>query len=136
VIVADVNLLSYVLMPGEHTETASAVLIRDAIWAFPYLWRFEFRNILAMQIRHRGMSLDHALLIWDNAASLARRREFSTDPRTVLELVADHSLTAYDAEYVALAKYLQVPLVTFDRKLITSATGTAISAEEFLRREI
>jgi predicted nucleic acid-binding protein len=135
VIVADVNLLAYVLFKGEHTETASAILVRDPDWAFPYLWRFEFRNILAMQIQHRGMGPEHALLVWDNATSLARQREFSTDPNVIFDLVTRYPITAYDAEYVALAKHLRVPLVTFDRKLVGSAAETAISAEEFLCRE-
>jgi predicted nucleic acid-binding protein len=135
VIVADVNLLAYVLISGEHTKTASAVLVRDAAWAFPYMWRFEFRNILAMQIQHRGMRLEQALLIWDNATALAREREFSSDPSAIFDLVAHYPLAAYDAEYVALAKHLCVPLVTFDRKLMSAAAGTAISAVEFLRKE-
>jgi predicted nucleic acid-binding protein len=135
VIVADVNLLAYALINGEHTETASAILVRDSNWAFPYSWRFEFRNVLAMQIQHRGMRLEHALLIWENATSLARQHEFSTDPNLIFDLVVHFPITAYGAEYVALAKHLRVPLVTFDRKLVVSAAGVAISGAGFLREE-
>ncbi len=74
-IVADVNLPAYLLISGEHTERARAVLRKDAVWVFPYLWRSEFRNILAMHMQHRGMSLGDASLVWDHAASLARDHE-------------------------------------------------------------
>ncbi len=134
-IVADVNLIAYLLIPGEHTKEASSVLRKDAVWTLPYLWRSEFRNILAMHIQHRGMSLSEASLIWDSAASLARHREYSVDSQAVLSLVARRPMTAYDAEYVALAYHLGVPLVTFDRKLQAAAPDAAISVEAFLRRE-
>ena len=134
-IVADVNLVAYLLISGEHTGEADAVLRKDAVWSLPYLWPSEFRNILAMYIQHRGMSLRDASLIWNGAASLVRHHEYSVDPQAILGLVARHSLTAYDAEYVALAHHLGVPLVTFDRKLQNAAPDAAISVEAFLRKE-
>ena len=131
-IVADVNLVAYLLISGEHTDEARAVLRQDAVWAFPYLWRSEFRNILAMHLQHRGMSLSDATLLWDSASSLVRHHEYAVDPQAILSLVARQPLTAYDAEYVALAGHLRVPLVTFDQKLQATAPGRAISAEAFL----
>ena len=131
-IVADVNLVAYLLIPGERTDQSRAILQQDAEWSFPYLWRSEFRNILAMNIQHRGMSVSDAGLIWDSAASLARRHEYAVDPQAILHLVATRPLTAYDAEYVALAEHLRVPLVTFDQKLQAAAPETAISSGEFL----
>lgn len=133
-IVADVNLIAYLLISGEHTETASAVLRKDPVWSLPYLWRSEFRNVLAMHIQHRDMSLSDATLIWDNTASLVRHHEYSVDATAILDLVARQPLTAYDAEYVALAHHLGVPFVTFDRKLRAAAPGIAMSAETFLRK--
>lgn len=132
-IVADVNLVAYLLISGEHTEQARAVLRRDAVWAFPYLWRSEFRNVLAMHIQHRGMSLHDASLLWDNAAALARHHEYTVEAQAVLGLVARQPLTAYDAEYVALARHLHVPLITFDQKLQSAVPKVAISAERFLQ---
>jgi len=131
-IVADVNLVAYLLISGEHTDQAIAVLRKDSEWAFPYLWRSELRNILAMYIQHRGMSMNDATLLWDNAAPLARHHEYEVDPESVLKWVSRRSLTAYDAEYVALAEHLKVPLVTYDQKLQVAASGTAFSAQKFL----
>ena len=131
-IVADVNLLAYLLISGEHTEKATAVLRRDPEWAFPYLWRSEFRNILALHIQHRNMSLSDATLLWDGAESLARHHEYAVDPLAILKWVSRRPLSAYDAEYVALAQHLKVPLVTFDQKLQGAAPKVALSAKEFL----
>ena len=41
------------------------------------------------------------------------------DSATVLALAASSNCSAYDCEFVALADYLDVPLVTADRKLKT-----------------
>jgi predicted nucleic acid-binding protein len=133
-IVADVNLVAYLLISGEHTDEAGAVLRKDAVWSLPYLWRSEFRNILAMCIQHRSMSLKDASLIWDSAASLTRHHEYSVDAQAILGLVARQPLAAYDAEYVALAHHLGVPLVTFDRKLQAAVPDAAISVKAFLRK--
>jgi hypothetical protein len=87
-----------------------------------------------MYIQHRGMSLSDATLIWDNAASLAREHEYAVEAQAILGLVAKRKITAYDAEYVALARHLGVPLVTFDQKLLAAVPGAAISAKAFLRK--
>jgi len=134
VIVADVNLLAYLLIPSVQTAEAIAVFRQDPEWNVPCLWRSEFRNILATYMRVRGMSEDDALLTWDHAFALVRPREHEVDPPVILGLATRLSISAYDAEYVALARHLRVPLVTFDQKLQTIAPGTAISAKAFLTR--
>jgi len=131
VIVADVNLLAYLLIPSVQTAEAVAVFRQDPEWNVPYLWRSEFRNILVTYMRVRGIAEDDALLAWDHAFALLRPREHEVDPSVVLGLATRLSISAYDAEYVALAGHLRVPLVTFDQKLQATAPGTAISAEAF-----
>ncbi len=43
--------------------------------------------------------------------------EFAVDSSAVLELAATSGCSAYDCEFVALAEYLDVPLVSAGRKL-------------------
>ncbi len=45
-IVVDTNILAYLFLPGEFSESAGNLLLEDSEWAAPVLWKSEFRNIL------------------------------------------------------------------------------------------
>jgi len=51
VIVADTNLIAYLVMPSPYTEAAERLLVREPDWVAPTLWRSEFRNVLALYLR-------------------------------------------------------------------------------------
>jgi hypothetical protein len=57
VIVADVNLVAYLVLGGPQQTLAERVLQRDTVWAAPLLWRSEFRSVLAAFMRQRHLSL-------------------------------------------------------------------------------
>lgn len=125
-IVADSNLIAYLLIPGDKTSYSEAVLKQDAEWAAPLLWRSEFRNVLTLYMRHQGMTLAQALQTMDKAEALLRRNEFVVPSDSIFELTSQHPISAYDAEFVALATQLGVSLVTFDRTLVTMFPRTAV----------
>lgn len=50
----------------------------------------------------------------------------------VLDVVANSTLTAYDAEFVALASALDAPLVTADRAVLKAFPRRALTMEHFL----
>lgn len=132
-IVADVNLLAYLLLGGSETETAQAVLEQDPVWAAPVLWRSEFRSILASYIRQRGLSLADAWQAHELAEGLLGAHEYSLAGQRVLELVVGSRCSAYDCEYVALADELGIPLVTADREVLRQFPDIAVSPARFLR---
>ena len=132
-IVADSNLIAYLLIPGDKSELADAVLLRDADWAVPLICRSEIRNILTLYMRHEGMSLSQARKTMEKAEILWRNREFAVPSDDILELTFHHNITAYDGEFVVLAKQLGAPLVTFDKAVRKAFPKTAVSAEDFLK---
>lgn len=132
-IVADVNLVAYLLLGGSHTAVAQAVLERDPAWAAPLLWRSEFRSILASYLRQRGLGLADAWHAHELAEGLLGAHEYTLGGERVLQLVADSPCSAYDCEYVALAEELRVPLVTADRQILQHFPVVAQSPQAFVR---
>lgn len=130
-IVADTNLLAYLWLPGEHTEAAERVLQRDPGWAAPLLWRSELRNVLAVYLRRGLLDVAAALAAFHGAAETVGGREFSVETSRVLDLVAASTCSAYDCEFVALARELGVRLVTSDARLLREFPGTAVAPEHF-----
>ena len=131
-IVADSNLIAYLLIPGDKSALADEVLLKDADWAVPLICRSETRNILTLYMRHEGMSLAQARRTMERAETLWSGREFAVPSDDVLELTFHHNITAYDGEFVVLAKHLGVPFVTFDKPVRKAFPNLAMAAEEFL----
>lgn len=130
-IVADSNLLAALILGGPDTAVARAVLQRDPSWCVPTLWRSEFSNILAGHMRVRGLSLHEAVRAHEFAASIVAGREYAVPPSSVLEIVSSSNLSAYDAEFVALARSLRAKLVTADKQLLRECSDVAQSAMSF-----
>jgi predicted nucleic acid-binding protein len=132
VIVADSNVIAYLLIPGDHSDSAESVLRKDNEWIAPLLWQSEFRNILTMYMRHTAMTIDQAHATMDKAELLMSDREYAVNSDAVLELTSRTRLSAYDAEFVVLASQTNTKLVTTDRRLVKAASGIAISPQAFL----
>lgn len=131
-IVVDTNVVAYLMIPGDHTETASAVFARDPDWIVPSLWRSEFRNLLVLYIRRGELVLDDALVLVARSEVLLGGRERGVHSEHVLRLAAASGCTAYDCEFVAVAQATGLPLVTADRKVLTAFPSVAVSPADFL----
>lgn len=126
-IVVDSNVLAYLYLPGEYTAAAEALMEHDPDWAAPVLWRSEFRNILAGYLRRGMLTFEQANALQSEAEELLAGAEYQVDSRGVLELVRDSECSAYDCEFVALAKKLGTKLVTMDGKVLRSFPGIAVA---------
>lgn len=131
-IVVDVNVIAYLLIDGEHTGDSEALLRADPEWNVPLLWRSEWRNILAGYVRRGQLDRNGALERLHHAERLVQGREHLVDGIDVLDLVASSSCSAYDCEYVALARALGVPLVTTDRQVLAAFPEIATSPPRHL----
>ncbi len=116
-IVVDANVLAYLLIPGKYTESAEDLLQRDPEWAAPRLWQSELRNILATYVRTGKLELADAGALHRRASEIVGPDEYEVETLDVLRLSRESGCSAYDCEYVALAQFLDVPLVTADGKL-------------------
>lgn len=132
-IVADTNLIAYLVIRDKHSELADTIFEMDPVWVAPLLWRSELRNALAKYIQHAGMRLDAALVALHSAEEVMGGREYRVSSERVLELAVRSKCTAYDCEYVALAQELNVPLVTADRQFLRGFPKIAVSLEKFVK---
>jgi len=131
-IVADTNLVTYLLIEGPMTELARKVFMLAPDWCLPALWRSEFRNTMAGYLRATGLDLQEATRHTKDAEAQFGSRDVTVDSADVLELVAGSSCTAYDCEFVSAARSLGAPLVTSDRQVLAEFPDVAVSPEDFL----
>ena len=125
-VVVDTNVIAYYWLPGIHTENAIALRRRTNDWFVPRLWRSEFRNVLARYLRARIIGLDQARALIRSAEAELSDCEREVDSAAVMDLVAASACSAYDCEFVALARQMGVPLVTEDAGLLRAFPDVAI----------
>lgn len=128
-IVVDSSVIAYCWIHGERTAQAHRLRRLDADWHAPALWRSELRNILTGY--RRDGSLDDLQVRQIMAAAeggLAAHEHYLLSER-VFGVTEQSRLSAYDAEFVALAEILDVPLVTEDRAILAAFPQRAMNVE-------
>lgn len=131
-IVVDTNIIGYLFLSSNRSPLSEQALLKDSLWAAPRLWRSEMRNVLALYIRKDLLSLADAQQIMTEAISLFQDQEYEVASNQVLELASISTCSAYDCEFVALARDLEVSLVTVDRQILRDFPETVVSLEAFV----
>ena len=134
VIVVDTNVIHYCWVHGQHTDVAQAVRRKDPDPHAPILWRSELRNVLVAYLLRELMSRRQIVGILDAADQALAGSEHIIADELVLDVVGGSTLTAYDAEFVALASVLSVPLVTADKAVLKAFPDQALTMEAFVSR--
>jgi predicted nucleic acid-binding protein len=132
VIVVDTNVIAYFWLESERTAAAERLLVADSDWAVPPLWRSEFRNVLAQSVRQRRRTLAAAIELAEAADEQLNGREVAVSSAEVLALSDESGCSAYDCEFVALARRLAVPLVTNDQQVLKAFPSIAISLDAYV----
>ncbi|MBI2970449.1 MAG: type II toxin-antitoxin system VapC family toxin [Gammaproteobacteria bacterium] len=132
-IVVDSNVVAYYWVNGPLTEVAQRVRGRDPEWHVPVLWRSEMRSILTGYLRDGTLSAAQVARLMAVAEESLSGREHIVPSEGVFETVAGTNLSAYDAEFIALASVLAVPLVTADRTVLKMFPERALTMEAFAR---
>jgi len=131
-IVVDTNIISYFYLNSEYSQIAEQTFIKNPIWSAPLLWKSEFRNVLTFYIRKKIITLPEAIEIFECAEELLKENEYEINSMQVLSLSYSSGCSAYDCEFVNLAKDLDVLLVTQDKKVLHNFPETAKSMSQFL----
>ncbi len=130
-IVADTNLISYLVVPGPTTPIAERVRAKDRIWVSPNLMRYELLNVVTQHLRRQLLDRDSALKAFHRGLSLVQISPLSSDPLEILNLSQSSGSSPYDLEFVWLAMRLRVPLVTADRAIIEAFPQLVVDLENF-----
>jgi predicted nucleic acid-binding protein len=128
-IVVDSNVIAYCWIRGELTALAHRLRRFDSDWHAPVLWRSEMRNILTGYRRDGSLGEDQVRRIMGAAEAGFAGREHHLPSDRVFAMTERYRLSAYDAEFVALAEILGVPLITEDRAILKCWPGQALSLE-------
>ena len=78
------------------------------------------------------MNIDEILLIIQQAEKLRSNDEYDISSTHVMQLVKNSKCSAYDCEFVALAQYLDVPLITADKNILREFSDIAKSVDSYL----
>ena len=131
-IVVDTNIIAYLYISGEKSLQAEQLLTFDSLWNAPILWRSEFRSVLSQYLRKGILSLDDILIIIQQAEKLLDDNEYKISSAHIMQLINSSSCSAYDCEFVALAQYLDIPLITADKKILREFPKVAKSLDIYL----
>lgn len=131
-VVVDTNIIAYYWLPGAHTESAVSLRRHTDEWFVPPLWRSEFRNVLARYLRAGVISLAQANALIRSAEAELVDGERDVDSAAVMGLVTKSACSAYDCEFVALAKSMGYRLVTEDVRIVRTFPETAVTMDDLL----
>jgi predicted nucleic acid-binding protein len=131
--VVDASVAVKWVIEEEHSARAALLLAFDACHA-PDQWQAEAVNVLWSKVFHGDLSAADAE---ERMIVLLRAPVIATPiaglmPRAFAIAVA-HTVTIYDALYVALAEARDIPLVTADERLIRRLAGNPALAKRMVR---
>ena len=128
-IVVDTNVMTHLLVGGESGADAAMLFEQDPEWAAPIILMSELRNVLLGLVRRGALISDQAKAMSDDAAVILGNRIATVTSAQVFDIALECGLTAYDAEFVALARTLGIPLATLDSAILQGATDVAVSLQ-------
>lgn len=124
-ITVDTNVIAALYLSNANTAQAEALLLQDADWIAPVLWRSELRNVLALYLRKQMLGFDQAYNIQTEAESLMAGREYDVDSLEILRLCDTSGCSAHACEYVALAHRTGTALYTSDKQILRAFPAIA-----------
>jgi len=132
--VLDASVTAAWLLPDQatvHTRRLYALIRRDEVEPqAPNLWQWECANILANGVRRGRIQKATVEGLWGVLDAIRHRVELHelapAQHKASLAVALDAGLSACDAGYMWLARSLNLPLATFDKRLIDAAPACGV----------
>lgn len=126
-IVVDTNVMVYLLTGSGPGDAAARLLREDPEWVAPAILLSELQNVVVGLLRGGLVEFSDGAALCEDAEAVLGDRVVSVPAASVLKAAVEGRLSAYDAEYVALARRLGLPLVTADRTILEGAPDVAVA---------
>jgi predicted nucleic acid-binding protein len=133
-IVIEANILIYALIECDNSRMIPQLREKDADWRTTGLCLHETLNVLATFQRRGLLTLEQCQELLKSANRFISVAQCEVNIEASLAVAAKYGITGYDAQYVALAQNLAVPLITEDRKLRHAVPGIGVSMQEFIEQ--
>lgn len=125
-IVVDTNVISYLFLRGERSESIDRLYSRDGDWIAPRLWIDEFLNVLATHERLERLGPGDAVSILNDALALLEGGTYEVPPERVLSVARRTSCSAYDSQFISLAEDRGLKLFTCDQRILKACPKIAV----------
>ena len=133
-IVVDTNVMTRLVVGGDDGAASTALLEHDAEWAAPGILVSELRNVLLGFVRRAELTPEQARAMCDDARLALGGRIVNVSDSQVMDAALECGLSAYDAEFVVLARNLGVPLATSDNAILQGATDVAATPRTLVNK--
>ena len=130
-IVVDAPLVAFLLIEGEGTPVARRLYKADPEWVTPPILNHELLNILG-GLGHAEGDFASMEALWKEARGILAPRQQVPDPVRALRLSVELGLSGYEAQYLALAEKLALPLLTTEKRLLALRGGRCVTPEHYL----
>lgn len=131
-IILDSSVIAKWFFPAEeNSEIALAIkdrfIAKDIMIHAPTLLFYEMNNLIRSAIKSLRVNEEIATLAYQGFLELDLIVYSSKAlMKTTLEKAISLEISSYDAAYIALAEYLQIPVYTVDQKLLARTVGKLV----------
>ena len=125
-IVVDTNVMVRFVVGGDRGAEAARLFLGDPEWAAPVILTSELTNVLLGFVRRGSITPDQAKAMCNDAVAVLGPRVVTVSADRVLDVALECGLTAYDAEFVVVARELGVRLATGDSAILRGAGDVAV----------
>lgn len=134
-ILIDASVVAKWLLPDEEDLMADSIkrdfakrIIAISVPAFIF---YEINNLLKSAVLRRRINAKDAISLYGDFLDFEFTVYWSRQLlKAALEKALEFNISSYDASYVVLAEYLQIPFYTTDAKLVKKASSKLVKLLE------